>query len=251
MLLLLIVAFATITTSTKQSESEMNLVTKNTEGQLVTTSLAIAEGTKVQHKNVIELVRTHSGDLAEFGVIAFQTRLNEQGKNTEYAVLNEQQSALVITYMRNSEVVKSFKKALIKGFYEMRTALQNVADPLSGLPAEHRALIAIMVDNAAIKARQDQQDATQALQQDSIKRLEAKQTAFEDGHSFFTAMGFCAMRAVKLVMSDMQRLGRLAAAYSKANNIPVDKTRDARFGLVNMYHETALENALEEIHGGM
>ena len=227
------------------------IVVKNTDGQLVTTSLAIAEGTGVQHKNVIELVRTHSSDLTDFGVIAFETRLNEQGKSTEYAVLNEQQSALVITYMRNNEIVKAFKKALIKGFYEMRTALQNVSDPLAGLPAEHRALIAIMVENAAIKAKQDEQASIQAEQQESIKRLEAKQTAFEEGHSFFTAMGFCAMRAVKLIMSDMQRLGRLAAAYSKANNIPIDKTRDARFGMVNMYHEAALENALEEIHGGM
>ena len=230
------------------------IVVKNTDGQLVTTSLAIAEGTGVQHKNVIELVRTHSSDLTDFGGIAFETQSFETTGGIQYrevAILNEQQSALVITYMRNNEMVKAFKKALIKGFYEMRTALQNVADPLASLPAEHRALITLMIDNAAIKAKQDEQASIQAEQQESINRLEAKQTAFEEGHSFFTAMAFCAMRAIKLVMSDMQRMGKLASAYSKANNIPIDKTRDARYGYVNMYHESALENALEEIHGGM
>ena len=40
-----------------------NTVTKDTSGQLVTTSLAIAEGIEVIHKNILELVRKYISDL--------------------------------------------------------------------------------------------------------------------------------------------------------------------------------------------
>ncbi len=38
------------------------------------TSLAIAEGTGIEHKNVLELIRTHRAKLEGFGLIAFETR---------------------------------------------------------------------------------------------------------------------------------------------------------------------------------
>lgn len=34
------------------------------------------------------------------------------GKSTEFAELNERQASLLITYMRNSEKIRAFKKAL-------------------------------------------------------------------------------------------------------------------------------------------
>lgn len=89
----------------------------------LTTSLAIAEGTENQHKNVMELIRNYDDDLIDFGEVAFQTRLNQQGSPTEYALLNEQQATLLITYMRNSDVVRQFKKALVRAFFEMRNRL--------------------------------------------------------------------------------------------------------------------------------
>jgi len=41
-------------------------------GEAVTTSLAIAEGTDVEHKAVIQLVRTYQDDLEEFGRVTFE-----------------------------------------------------------------------------------------------------------------------------------------------------------------------------------
>jgi hypothetical protein len=149
-------------------------------------------------------------------------------------------------------MVMSESYAVQAKVYDRMTALEiAIVDPLASLPAEHRALIAVMVENAQIKATQAAQQVVQIQQSDSIKRLEAKQSAFEDGHSFFTVMGFCALRGVKLVMADMQRLGKLAANLSKLKDYPIDKVRDARFGLVNSYHENALQEAFGEIHGGM
>jgi phage regulator Rha-like protein len=224
------------------------------DGEAVTTSLAIAAGTKNDHASVIKLVRKHRADLESFGLVRFEIQPRQVGQHggadIEFAVLNEQQSALVIAFMRNSEIVRSFKVALVKGFFEMRAKL-NAPDPLADLPPEQQALVALMVDNVKIKAKQAELEAEQAIQQESIKRIEAKQSAFEEGHSFFTVMGFCALRGIKLAMRDMQRLGRAAGTLSREKSIPIDKVRDARYGVVNAYHETTLEAALVKIHGGM
>lgn len=71
---------------------------------------------------VIKLVRKYQGDLEEFGNIGFeiQNTGGRAGRKTEVATLNEQQSTLLLTYMRNSEIVRRFKKALVKAFWELR-----------------------------------------------------------------------------------------------------------------------------------
>lgn len=97
-----------------------------TNGQPVTTTMAIAEGTKVEHKAVIQLVRTYKADLEEFGRVTFQMAPFETAGGTqtrEIAELNEQQATLTLTYMRNSEIVRTFKKRLVKEFWEMRAKL--------------------------------------------------------------------------------------------------------------------------------
>jgi phage antirepressor YoqD-like protein len=102
------------------------LVTKAASGELVTTTAIIADGTEVQHKNVIELVRTYLADFKEFGGVAFQTQPFTTAGGTqarEVALLNEHQATLLITYMRNSEIVRAFKKALVRAFYEAKAAL--------------------------------------------------------------------------------------------------------------------------------
>ena len=90
-------------------------------GAPVTTSAAIAEGVCAQHKNVLELLRRNILDFQEFGRVTFETRPFETPGGTQHrevAILNEQQATLLMTYMRNSPVVKKFKMRLVKAFYE-------------------------------------------------------------------------------------------------------------------------------------
>ena len=98
-------------------------------GQLTTTSLAIAEGTGTQHKNVLELIRTYKTDLETFGSLAFETRVMRQdgrgGEKGEFAHLNEPQSTLILTYMKNTAVIREFKIRLVKAFFEMAKAHQQ------------------------------------------------------------------------------------------------------------------------------
>lgn len=90
--------------------------------EIITYSSTIADGTNVQHKNVLELVRTYINDLEEFGRVAFETQSFETSggsQKREVALLNERQATLIMTYMRNSEIVREFKKRLVKAFYEL------------------------------------------------------------------------------------------------------------------------------------
>jgi hypothetical protein len=86
----------------------------------MTTSLAIAEGTENTHQAIMKMVKTYVAQLQEFGEVGFQIRLNPQGSPTEFAFLNEPQATLLITFLRNSEIVVKFKVALVKAFYELR-----------------------------------------------------------------------------------------------------------------------------------
>lgn len=122
-----------------------NQIVTVSNGQAVTTSLAIAQGTEVEHKAVIQLVRNYLADLEEFGRVAFEMAPFETAGGTqkrEVAVLNEQQSTLLLTYMRNSDIVRRFKKALVKAFFELARSAKPI-DPMVALsdPATMRGLL--------------------------------------------------------------------------------------------------------------
>lgn len=126
------------------------IVIKGADGQPVTTSLAIAEGTNVSHEAVIKLVRTHSTVLESFGLLRFEIRPRLEGQHggadVEYAILNEAQSSLLIAFMRNSAVVVMFKVALVKGFFDMRAAL---AAP-SNTPQSFAAALRLAADQQEV-----------------------------------------------------------------------------------------------------
>ena len=106
--------------STAASSPKRSLVAI-VDGEARTSTLTIAEGAEVQHKNVIALVRTYLADLKEFGRVAFKSRAFETAggvQKQEYANLNQEQATLIMTYMKNSEVVRNFKKQLVKEFFE-------------------------------------------------------------------------------------------------------------------------------------
>jgi phage regulator Rha-like protein len=109
-------------------KAEMQTVTC-VKGEPRTTSLCLAAGTKSKHEAVIKLVRKYSEDLKEFGPLGFEIHVvnRKQGGGTpcEYATLNEQQATLILSYMRNNDVVRRFKINLVKEFYRMKQALLN------------------------------------------------------------------------------------------------------------------------------
>lgn len=168
----------------------MELVIVNN-GVAVTTTLAIAEGTGSDHASVIKLVRNYQSDLEEFGILDFKSenQTGNAGRPTEYASLNEQQSTLLLTYMRNSDIVRNFKKRLVKAFYE----LASRSNPLSVLsdPAAMRNLLLTYTEKvltlehkvdqlaprAAVADRLTGADGLMSIR-DAAKSLKKKEKAF-------------------------------------------------------------------------
>lgn len=99
------------------------IVKKSNENELVVSTLDVAEQTQNEHASVMKLVRTYLNDFETFGGVGFEIEPFETAggnQSREIALLNENQSALLLTYMRNSEIVRSFKVRLIKEFSDMK-----------------------------------------------------------------------------------------------------------------------------------
>lgn len=99
------------------------------DGEARSSSEIIAKGVGIQHKNMLGLIRRYVIDFEQFGPLAFQTRLAKTpqggGRPVEFAMLNEHQATLLLTFMRNSPKVVEFKIALVKEFFRMRDELQG------------------------------------------------------------------------------------------------------------------------------
>lgn len=125
-------------------------------GEARTTSLAVATGTGTQHKNVMELVRGYQDDLREFGLVAFETRPRLPGKhgggNTEYATLNEPQATLLMTYMKNTPVVRQFKKQLVKAFYDIFHHCHDLLPDPDQIIKQSRLVELLEVENRYLKS---------------------------------------------------------------------------------------------------
>lgn len=139
------------------------IVAVDDSGVPTTTSLRIADGTQVQHKNVLDLIRGNLTDFEEFGLLAFQTRARSEGQHgggdVTYAVLNEEHATLALTYMRNTDIVRDFKKRLVREFYTMRQLLQRPALQGSELMAAGYA--------EAMKTLEQRESRIQQLEQKS------------------------------------------------------------------------------------
>jgi phage antirepressor YoqD-like protein len=156
-----------------------SIVTLNGNGSPVTTSEAIAEGVGNPHKSVIQLIRQNASDLEEFGPLAFEMRKGEalpQGgfaKATEYALLNEQQSTLLLTYMRNNDVVRAFKKQLVRAFYEM--AQERQAPSVENLSRMEILRLAMQSEEERLRLEQEKRELEHRIEEDAPRVAFARQ----------------------------------------------------------------------------
>lgn len=130
-------------------------------GTPVTTTQQIAIGTDSDHKSVIQLARTYLADLEEFGGVAFEMLPFDTagGRQTaQVALLNADQCTLLLTYMRNTDIVRHFKKSLIKAFSEFQKNavaqlpnFNNPAEAARAWAAEYEAKTVALVQLEAAK----------------------------------------------------------------------------------------------------
>lgn len=84
----------------------------------------IAQNTDNEARSVRLLIENHLNDFEEFGVLSFEMTkpLNTDlgGRPSKIYYLNEPQATLLLTYLQNTPIVREFKKALVKEFYQLR-----------------------------------------------------------------------------------------------------------------------------------
>lgn len=88
-----------------------------------TDSMVIANGTGNQHNSVTRIIRNYKEDFLEFGSVKFvdlKSKNPSGGRPERIYKLNEQQATLLMTYLDNTDVVRAFKKELVRQFYAMR-----------------------------------------------------------------------------------------------------------------------------------
>lgn len=108
-------------------------VTTNEEGIPVICTLDFAIGLGIQHKNLLETVRTYQTLIEkDFGRVRFETRPLETAGGTQQQVvafLTEDQSLFIGSLSRNSERVVEFKSVLVRSFAAARKKLAEVNLP--------------------------------------------------------------------------------------------------------------------------
>ena len=89
----------------------------------ITDTLIIAEKYQVSHKSVTNIIRKYKKDFEEFGVLEHFKNALETKKETMIFLLNEQQFYLLVTYMKNTEIARFYKKEFVKAFMFQRKEL--------------------------------------------------------------------------------------------------------------------------------
>ncbi len=142
-----------------------------------TTSEVFAAHTDNDHASVLKLIREHLQDFEEFGRVGFEIQpfMTAGGQQTRtVAILNEDQAILLLTYLRNSEVVREFKKRLVKAF---RALVNQVTGPVQVLLSMSRTdmlrmALGLSEERDVLKAQTTQQQATIAVLEPKAQALD-------------------------------------------------------------------------------
>ncbi len=166
------------------------------DGAAVASTAAIAAGTENEHASVIALVRKYQADFEEFGRVRFEIEPFETAGGTqarEVALLDEPQATLLLTFMRNTEIVRGFKKKLVREFWEL---VQERSRARSSMPENYiEALEHLLASKRSEQLALEQRDDAIATKAEIGSRREA------------TAMA-TASAAVRKVMHLENELGR-------------------------------------------
>ena len=119
-------------------------------GTLVISSETISDGSGVEHRAVLQLIQNNITDFEDFGQVAFEMRPGYNNAPVRVALLNEQQATLLMTFQRNTDQVRSFKKALVRAFFDMA---RQTAPALTEDQIVQQALTILVAKTAALESK--------------------------------------------------------------------------------------------------
>lgn len=105
-----------------------------------TTSKVIADMTGIGHRHIKRQIKQREVELLKFGLLVACATESSGGRPEEIIRLNEQQVTLLITFLKNTNVVVAFKVELVRQFYAMREELMRRHVERAGLKPIRREM---------------------------------------------------------------------------------------------------------------
>ena len=117
-----------------------NITLVKFDGEYRVDTRVIAESLGVDHRSTFRLVNLYKSDFEEFGVLRFEITKPPKGtaggRPEKYAILNEDQCYLLLTYSDNTAMAREAKKALVRAFSNARN--QSSIDSMMNLVLLHK-----------------------------------------------------------------------------------------------------------------
>lgn len=127
----------TKSTLPKNQPTALELIATKTEARIDTRLLA--QHLETHHESLLKLVTAHQRDFEELGKVRFQigpSPDSRTGQSMKFALLNEDQAYLLLTYSRNTARVRELKIRLVKAFRDARLTADT--RKVEYLPTYHR-----------------------------------------------------------------------------------------------------------------
>lgn len=108
--------------------SELVFIQGDLKSEPFTTSDVVAEYTGNSYRSIQRTIEKHLHRLEKFGQVRFQITPVKYARGTnekKVYQLNEPQATLLITFLKNTDIVADFKTELVRQFYIMRAELMK------------------------------------------------------------------------------------------------------------------------------
>lgn len=212
------------------------LVFKGQNDQALTNSLLVAEKFGKRHADVIRsienLLNTSDFELNAKMRLAFVSSTYEDstGKANPVYIMSRKGFSILVMGYTGVKALK-FKSDFYDAFENMEKILKQQQKPLSQMEA--------LLQSVQMLADQDKR---LNHVEDKVLELDARITTRPD---YFTIAGYARMKKIKCGLTLASSLGRKAAAICQSNGYPMEKTPDPRFGEVNTYPMSVLEEVFD------
>lgn len=90
-----------------------------------TNSKIISDNSGIKHYVICRIISKYKQDFEEFGVLNSVYDIKNNKRVEKIYLLTEEQATLLLTYCKNTEHIRDFKKTLVKSFYNAKKIIEE------------------------------------------------------------------------------------------------------------------------------
>lgn len=197
----------------KSNVGKSHITLTQYKGEAHADSRVLAEQLGNQHESVMKTLKAYPADFKTFGILRFEIgEIAGRGQPEQYALLNEDQCYLLLTYSRNTPIVRALKINLVKAFREAR-------DRISVTDTQYLPFYHAMHDEVAALAQR-----AKALGSDTPERI----FHINANKALNSAMGIASGQRGSLDMGQCLILTTLQAIYRRHLHDALESGADHR-----------------------